>query len=142
LPGPATGGKVSTSPAVSKTPRTPLAHNTSPLTEAQGRCIVTSRVAEIGKQFDINFDPSSSLLRGVGTRAECSGTRQLAEHLSPDKVVLAVPGFKPGKASAADLKKKLEELSLGKSDTIWMDLVYNVAYMGTGLRKDSNPPFK
>ncbi len=101
MPGPPLVVGCPTSPAVSRTPRTPLAHNTSPLTEAQERCIVTFHVAEIGKQFGINIDPYSSLLRGVGTRAECSGTRQLAEHLSPDKVVLAVPG----KASAADFQK-------------------------------------
>jgi hypothetical protein len=134
LPGPPQVVGCPTSPAVSRTPRTPLAHNTSPLTVAQGRCIVTSRVAEIGKQFGINIDFCGELVPGQNAAALASwrNTCRLT------KLCWQCPGLSQERPQLP-IFKKMEELSLGKSDTILMDLLYNVAYMGKGLRQDSNP---
>ncbi len=57
---------------------------------------------------------------------------RLAEQLPADTTVLAALGFKPTKASVAEIQIKLENLTLGKSDRVVMDLLSNMAFMGMG----------
>jgi hypothetical protein len=50
--------------------------------------------------------------------------------LPSDPITAAVPGLQPKRASMANLQK-IEELSLGKSDTVVMDLLSTVPFKRT-----------
>jgi hypothetical protein len=50
----------------------------------------------------------------------------------------AVPGLQPKRASMANLRK-IEELSLGKSDTVVMDLLSTVAFTRTSYDERPTP---
>jgi hypothetical protein len=73
------------------------------------------------------FDDGNGRIVVVGASHMC----RLAKQVPADTVVLAVAGFKPAKDSVAEIREKLERLSLGKSDTVVMDLLSNMAFMGT-----------
>ncbi len=56
---------------------------------------------------------------------------RLQEHLPPDTVSLAVPGFKPSEQGISRISTQLRELNPADNDTIVLDLLSNSAYMGT-----------
>jgi hypothetical protein len=62
---------------------------------------------------------------------------RLADEMGNDTVNLAFPGFRPKEKMIADLADKLLELKLGKKDTVVVDLLSNIVFMGTD--KDGLP---
>jgi hypothetical protein len=54
-----------------------------------------------------------------------------AEHLPSDTVSLAYPGFKPEKSKIEGLVSNMQNANCGLSDTVVLDLLSNVAFMGT-----------
>jgi hypothetical protein len=64
----------------------------------------------------------------VGT----SHMHRLAEFLPANTVVLEVAGFKLSTESLLKIQRELEELNLCESGTVVMDLLSNLAFMGTG----------
>jgi hypothetical protein len=55
------------------------------------------------------------------------------------KGTLVVPGFKPNSNNISEIAKKLENMELGKSDTVVMDLLSKVAFMGTSEKGIPTP---
>jgi hypothetical protein len=64
---------------------------------------------------------------------------RLAKQLPADMTVLAALGFKPTKASVPEIQIKLENLTPGKSDTVVMELLSNMAFMGMGEERNRIP---
>jgi hypothetical protein len=56
---------------------------------------------------------------------------RLAKVLGPTVVSLAYPGFRPKESTISQLVESLESLKLAKNDTVVLDLLSSVAFMGT-----------
>jgi hypothetical protein len=55
---------------------------------------------------------------------------RLAEERGQDTISLAYPGFRPKESMISELTEWLEGLKLEKSDTVVLDLLSNLAFMG------------
>ncbi len=56
---------------------------------------------------------------------------RLADEMGNDTVSLAFSGFRPKDKMINDLTDRLVELNLSKKDTVVVDLLSNVVFMGT-----------
>jgi hypothetical protein len=63
----------------------------------------------------------------VGT----SHIARLHEHLPPNIISLAVPGFKASEHNTNRLLNQLRDLCLTENDTVVLDLLSNTAFLGT-----------
>jgi hypothetical protein len=56
---------------------------------------------------------------------------RLAEEMGQDTITLPYPGFRPKENMILEITGKLAELNLCKDDTVVLDLLSNVVFMGT-----------
>jgi hypothetical protein len=55
---------------------------------------------------------------------------RLAKEMGPDTITFAFPGFYPKEKMILDVTEKLAELNLNKKDTVVLDLLSNVVFIG------------
>jgi hypothetical protein len=114
----------------------------APISLEGERRLIASLFEEINKFYGMGIDPNPSLERGCVTQGAvvteirtvlvgASHMTRLAEEMRGDVVSLAFPGFRPKDRMIEDIVSKLADLKLGKKDTVVVDLLSNVAFMGT-----------
>ncbi len=129
-------------PFLSPAPASPLPQRVVPISQDGERRLINSLISEINKFYGMGIDPNPELERGCVTQgAEMSKSRtvlvgashmtRLAEEMGIDTVNLAFPGFRPKGKMVDDLADKLLGLKLGKKDTVVVDLLSNIVFMGT-----------
>ncbi len=127
---------------MSPAPASPLPQKVVPISQDGEKRLINSLISEINKFYGMGIDPNPELERGCVTQgAEMSKSRtvlvgashmtRLADEMGNDTVNLAFPGFRPKEKMIADLADKLLELKFGKKDTVVVDLLSNVVFMGT-----------
>jgi hypothetical protein len=113
----------------------------APISPEGERRLIASLFEEINKFYGMGIDPNPSLERGCVTQGAvvteirtvlvgASHMTRLADEMRGDVVSLAFPGFRPKDRMIEDIASKLAELKLGKKDTVVVDLLSNVAFMG------------
>jgi hypothetical protein len=113
-----------------------------PISPEGEKRLITSLIDEINKFYGMGIDPNPSLERGCVTQGTvvskirtvlvgASHMTRLADEMGGDVVSLAFPGFRPKEKMLTDIASKLSELKLGKKDTVVVDLLSNVVFMGT-----------
>jgi hypothetical protein len=129
-------------PFFSPAPATPLPNEVAPISqEGEGRLIM-SLFEEINNFYGMGIDPNPTLERGSVTQGAdmnkirtvfvgASHMTRLADEMGHDVVNLAFPGFRPKEQMLNEIASKLAELKLGKKDTVVVDLLSNVVFMGT-----------
>ncbi len=129
-------------PFLSPAPASPLPQMVVPISPEGERRLITSLIDEINKFYGMGIDPNPTLERGcvtqgtVGSKIRtvfvgASHMTRLADEMCNDVVNLAFPGFRPKEKMLTDIASKLLELKLGKKDTVVVDLLSNVVFMGT-----------
>ncbi len=119
-----------------------------PLGEKDEEKIVKAILTGISEQYGIGVNLNPSLERGLLTPVSDTVTGRVivvgASHMcrmidsaSLDFISLAHSGFKPTNDGIDNVVKKIEKLGVNASDTVVLDLISNVAYMGTD--KDGLP---
>jgi hypothetical protein len=114
----------------------------APVSRDGERRLANSLISEINMFYGMGIDPNLELERGCATQGAvlsksrtilvgASHMSRLAEEMGSDTVSLAFPGFRPKEKMVDDLVNKLLELKLGKKDTVVLDLLSNVVFMGT-----------
>jgi hypothetical protein len=99
-------------------------------------------MAEIKYQYGVRIDEKPLIERGPATQAEEGGWGRLVlveashmarihEHLPPDTISLAIPGFKASEQNTNRLLSQIKDLCLTEHDTVVLDLLSNTAFLGT-----------
>jgi hypothetical protein len=105
------------------------------------RTIVTALISDLNEFYGVGLNPSPLLERGVPTQVTsitkgrivlvgASHMVRRAKSLGQGVITLAYPGFRPNVSAIAQLVEKLDSLKLSKNDTVVLDLLSNVAFMG------------
>jgi hypothetical protein len=81
------------------------------------------------------FDGGRTVL--IGASHMCRTAEQLPECIS-----LAMPGFKPTPESLREIERKVRKIDPDERDLVVMDLISNVAYMGTDEDGLPSPPVR
>ncbi len=133
-----------TSPAVVP----PLPGRVPPLGEEDKKTIVRELLVGVAGQYGVGINCNPSLERGMVTPVSDNVTGRIivvgashmcrmTESVSMNFISLAYPGFRPTKDGVENVVEKLENITVTENDTVVMDLISNVAFMGTD--KDGLP---
>jgi hypothetical protein len=104
--------------------------------------LVCTILKEIKENYGVKICTNPSFERGMVTPVINNGSGRVyligasymsrtAEYLPSDTVSLAYSGFKPEKNKINSLVSNIENAKCGQSDTVVLDLLSNVAFMGT-----------
>jgi hypothetical protein len=124
-----------------------------PFSKEQEERVVSALIAELAENYGVRLNKNPSFERGGSSTAAAGATgrfiligashmSRMAEYMPPCTINLAVPGFKATTIAMTQVTQKLMSLNPGPDDTIVLDLLSNMAYMGTdddGLPSPSFP---
>jgi hypothetical protein len=119
-----------------------------PLGEEDERTIVRAILVGVSGQYGVGINCNPSLERGMATLVNdivtgrvivvgASHMCRMTESVPMDFISLAYPGFRPTRDGIESVVKKLESLVITANDTVVLDLISNVSFMGTD--KDGLP---
>jgi hypothetical protein len=108
------------------------------------RVLVKSIIRELIANFGVSLNPDPVLERRVETPADSTGINRfivigashmtrMSEFLPPSTTILAYPGFRPEQSKIAELCEDLSRGCTGKQDVVILDLLSNMAFMGSDL---------
>jgi hypothetical protein len=127
---------------------TPLPKRLPPLGEDDERTIVRAILDRVAGQYGVAINCNPSLERGMAILVNDNVTGQviivgashmcrMAEFVPMNYILLAYPGFRTKREGIDSVAEKLKSLVITENDTVILDLVSNVAFMGTD--KDGLP---
>jgi hypothetical protein len=113
-----------------------------PLNPKDEKILVQSIIHELMESFGVSLNPEPVLERGVETPADTMGSHRifvigashmtrLSEFLPPTTITMAYPGFWPDQGKIAELSASLAGGGTGEQDVVILDLLSNVAFMGS-----------
>jgi hypothetical protein len=123
-----------------------------PLSLEDEKKLVGVILREICCEFGVKLNIEPTIERGMATQASTAdGGRTIligashmcrtAEHLQ-DCVSLAQPGFKPTLENLREVEKKIRKICPVENDLVVLDLISNIAYMGTDEDGLPSPAFR
>jgi hypothetical protein len=94
--------------------------------------------------FGVSLNPDPVLERRVATPADSTGINRfivigashmmrMSEFLPPNTTMMAYPGFRPDKSKIEELCGDLARGCTGKQDVVILDLLSNMAFMGSDM---------
>ncbi len=115
-----------------------------PIAPIDEKTLLQSIINELTASFRISLHPDPALERGVETPAHLLGSNRTyvigashmtrtAVHMPPSTISLAFPGFRPDRVGVAELSESLAGGNPGENDVVVMDLLSNLAFMGTDV---------
>ncbi len=112
-----------------------------PLDEKGEKELVGIILSEICREFGVKVNTNPIIERGMATPAKITDGGRIvligASHMCrtaeqlPDCISLAMPGFKPSPDNLREIERKIRRIDPDERDLVVMDLISNVAYMGT-----------
>jgi hypothetical protein len=129
-------------PFIASTPVPPVPVVLEALDSKNEKKLVCEILKELKENYGVKICTNPSFERGMATPVTNTGSGRIvligashisrtAEYLPSDTVSLAYPGFKPEKNKIEGLAANMKNVKCGQSDMAVLDLLSNVAYMGT-----------
>jgi len=123
----------------------PIPARIPPFTQEQEEVVMQSLLSELNISYIVGLDPTLSLDSCTNPVSTVHGTGQTVfgsgSHMSniakvliatgKDIVDFLVPGWCPKTANINRLASSIAEMKLSNSDTVFLELCLNCAYMGT-----------
>jgi hypothetical protein len=124
-----------------------------PISTSEEKILLQSIINELTANFGISLHPDPALERGVETPAHPLGSNRTyvigashmtrtAEHMPLSTISLAFPGFRPDRVGVEKLSASLSGGNPGENDVVVMDLLSNLAFMGTDMDGLPTPAIK
>ncbi len=115
-----------------------------PIVSRDEKTLIQSIINDLTTNFGLSLNPDPALERGVETPANLLGANRTfvigASHMTRTAVYmpssttsLAFPGFRPDRIRVAELSASLAGGNLGENDVVVLDLLSNLAFMGTDM---------
>jgi hypothetical protein len=140
-------------PFSSTAPVPPVPNVLDALDQKNEEKLVCTILKEISGNYDVKICTNPSFERGMATPVINNGSGRIylkgashmsrtAEYMPSDTVSLAYLGFKPDQSKIHSLVSNIESAKFGQSDTVMLDLLSNVAFMGTDSDGLSAPAYR
>jgi hypothetical protein len=115
-----------------------------PIESRDEKTLIQSIINDLTTNFGVSLNPDPTLERGVETPADLLGANRTfiigashmtrtAVHMPSSTTSLAFPGFRPDLIRVAELSASLAGGNLGENDVVVLDLLSNLAFMGTDM---------
>ncbi len=124
-----------------------------PIVSRDEKTLLQSIINDLTTNFGVSLNPDPALERGVETPANLLGANRTfvigashmtrtAVHMPSSTTSLAFPGFRPDRIRVAELSASLAGGNPGESDVVVLDLLSNLAFMGTDVDGLPTPAIK